>query len=82
MKENVGKQDQLIRGIAGPAIMGIGYFILGGNKGRLEGLASIVVGTLIAESAITKVCPVNEFFGLDTREKKKSPIKKIKDALI
>lgn len=82
MKENVGKNDQLIRSIAGPALMGLGYFALGGNKGKLGGLAAIVVGTLLAESAITKVCPVNEFFGIDTREKKKSPIKKIKDALV
>ncbi|WP_324721298.1 YgaP family membrane protein [Salinimicrobium sp. HB62] len=82
MKENVGKQDQLIRSIAGPALMGVGYFTLGGNKGKLVGIASIVVGTLIAESAITRVCPVNEFFGVDTRKKKKSPIKKIKEALV
>ena len=39
----------------------------------------MVAGTLISESAITKVCPVNEFLGIDTREKKKSPIKKIKE---
>ncbi|MHA6280944.1 YgaP family membrane protein [Salinimicrobium sp. CAU 1759] len=82
MKENVGKQDQLIRSLAGPALMGIGYFALGGNKGKLAGIASIVVGTIIAESAVTRVCPVNEFFGLDTRKKKKSPIKKIKEALV
>ena len=82
MKENVGKEDQLIRSIAGPALMGIGYFALGGNKGKLAGLAAIVAGTLIAESALTRVCPVNEFFGIDTRKKKKSPAKRIKDALI
>lgn len=82
MKENVGKKDQLIRSITGPALMGIGYFALGGNKGKIEGLAAIVAGTLLTESAITRVCPVNEFFGIDTREKKKSPIKKIKEALV
>ncbi|MFD2518965.1 YgaP family membrane protein [Salinimicrobium flavum] len=81
MKENVGKQDQLIRSIVGPALIGIGYLALGGNKGKIEGLASIVVGTLLAESAITKVCPVNYFFGIDTR-KQKSPVRKIKEALI
>ena len=82
MKENVGKKDQLIRSIAGPALVGLGYFALGGNKGKLAGLAAIVTGTLIAESSITRVCPVNEFFGVDTREKKKIPIKKIKEALV
>ncbi len=81
MKENVGKQDQLIRSIAGPTLIAVGYLALGGNKGKIEGLASIVVGSLLTESAITKVCPVNYFFGIDSR-KRKSPVKKIREALI
>lgn len=81
MKENVGKNDRIIRSLAGPALITFGYFGLGGNKGQLAGLASIVAGTLIAESAITKVCPVNTFFGIDTR-KKQSPFSKLKKALI
>jgi hypothetical protein len=82
MKENVGKKDQLIRSLIGPGLMVLGYFFLKGKKGNLGGLTSIVAGTLISESAITRVCPVNEFFGIDTREKKKSPVKRLKDALI
>lgn len=81
MKENVGRNDQLIRSIAGPALIAVGYFALGGNKGKIGGILSIMTGTVIAESAITRVCPVNEFLGLDTRKKKKSPIRKIKEAL-
>lgn len=80
MKENVGKKDQLIRSFVGPGLMVMGYFFLKGQKGNLGGLASIVAGSLITESAITKVCPVNYFFGLDTR-KNRSPISKIKKAL-
>lgn len=80
MKENVGKKDQLVRSLLGPALLVGGYFLLKGKKGNLGGLGSMIAGTLIAESAITRVCPVNEFFGIDTREKKKSPIKKIKEA--
>lgn len=82
MKENVGKKDQLIRSFVGPALLVGGYFLLKGKKGNLSGLSSMIIGTLISESAITRVCPVNEFFGIDTREKKRSPIKKIKEALI
>ncbi len=82
MKENVGKEDQMIRSFIGPGLMVLGYFLLRKQKGNLGGVASIVTGTLIAESAITKVCPVNEFFGIDTREKKRSPVQKIKQALI
>ena len=79
MKENVGKKDRLIRTVAGPALMGLGYFLLGGNRGRIGGLATIVTGTLVAESALTKVCPVNALLGVDTREKKGtlSRIKKV-----
>lgn len=78
MEENVGKKDQLIRSFAGPGLMSLGYFFLGGKKGNLAGISTIIVGALLSESAITKVCPVNEFFGIDTREKKRSPIKRIK----
>lgn len=81
MKENVGKEDRLIRSVVGPALIGVGYLALGGNKGKAGGIVSMIVGTLLAESAITKVCPVNHFFGVDTR-KKKSPVRKIKEALI
>lgn len=80
MKENVGNKDRLIRAVVGPALIGLGYLALGGNKGKLAGLSTIIGGTLLAESALTKVCPVNAFLGIDTREKK-SPIKKIKDVL-
>lgn len=82
MKENVGKKDRLIRSFVGPALLLGGYFLLKGKKSNLGGLSSMILGTMITESAITKVCPVNEFFGIDTREKKKSPIKKIKEALV
>lgn len=80
MKENVGKKDRLVRIIIAPALIGLGYTVLGGNKGRLGGLAAIMAGTLIAESAITKVCPVNALLGVDTREKL-GPIEKIKKGL-
>lgn len=81
MEENVGKKDRMIRSIVGPALITFGYAVLGGKKGHIGGLASIIAGTLITESAITKVCPVNEFFGIDTREKH-SPFSRIKKALV
>lgn len=70
MKENVGKKDQMLRSVAGPALMVAGYQLLGGNKGRLPGLLAIVAGSLIVESAITRVCPLNEALGMDTRKKR------------
>lgn len=67
MKENVGTGDRIFRSIAGPALMTIGYTRLGGRRGRSAGLAAIVAGVLLIESAITKVCPVNALLGIDTR---------------
>lgn len=79
MKENVGKKDRLIRSITGPALVGIGYLALGGDRGRIPGLVAMGVGLLISESAVTKVCPVNALLGLDTR--KKHALRRIKKAL-
>lgn len=68
MQENVGNTDRTIRSIVGPALIGLGYTALGGNKGRPGGLATMLLGTLIIESAITRVCPANALLGIDTRE--------------
>jgi hypothetical protein len=70
MKENVGTADQILRLIAGPALMAVGLTLLGGRAGRLRGLAAIVAGTLTLESGITRVCPVNSALGIDTRRRK------------
>lgn len=69
MKENVGRGDQIARSIVGPALMGLGYFALGGDEGRLGGLSTIVSGAVLVESAITRVCPLNALFGIDTRNR-------------
>lgn len=68
MRENVGNTDRTIRSIAGPALIGLGYTALGGSKGRIGGLATMILGTLIVESAITRVCPANALLGIDTRD--------------
>lgn len=67
MKENVGRIDQTGRFIIGPTLAALGYAWFGGNRGKLTGLAAMIVGTLITESAITRVCPVSRLFGIDTR---------------
>jgi hypothetical protein len=67
MTENVGSWDRIVRSVAGPGLLALGYFWMRGRKGHLPGLAAIVSGALIAESAITRVCPVNRLLGLDTR---------------
>jgi hypothetical protein len=67
MKENVGRADRLVRSVVGPALMTAGYGPLGGNRGKLAGLLGLITGALVVESAITRVCPLNALFGLDTR---------------
>lgn len=68
MKENVGTVDRIGRSIAGPALIAIGYEMLNGKKGKPLGLLTMMGGIAVAESAITRVCPLNEMVGLDTRE--------------
>ena len=69
MKENVGKIDRIARSIIGPALLVVGYKKLGGDRGELVGLAAMIAGTTLVESAITRVCPLNTLFGIDTRRK-------------
>ena len=67
MKENVGTEDRIARSLLGPGLMAIGYTSLGGSKGRTAGLAAMIFGALLTESAITKVCPINALLGINTQ---------------
>lgn len=67
MKENVGKVDRLARWVVGPALMALGYARWGGNRGEWGGLGAMLSGTLLLESAVTRVCPMNAVLGIDTR---------------
>ncbi|HVL55903.1 MAG TPA: DUF2892 domain-containing protein [Burkholderiaceae bacterium] len=69
MKENVGTADRALRFVVGPALMLAGYQAFGGRSGHAGGLAAIVAGALVIESAITRVCPLNAALGIDTRER-------------
>ena len=66
MKENVGGADRMARAVAGPVLIALGYARLGGDEGSLPGLLAILGGAFLVETAITRVCPVNELAGVDT----------------
>ena len=66
MKENVGGADRVTRAIAGPVLLAAGYTRLGGSRGALPGLLAMIMGALLVETAITRVCPMNELLGIDT----------------
>jgi hypothetical protein len=66
MRENVGGADRVARAVAGPALMLLGLTELDALEGDLLGIVAVVAGALIAETAITRVCPLNELAGFDT----------------
>lgn len=70
MRENVGGADRVIRGITGPGLMVAGLTALGARRGRPGGLSALVGGALLAESALTKVCPLNALLGIETSERR------------
>jgi hypothetical protein len=63
MKENVGGRDRSLRFVAGPSLAVDALGRLGARRGRLLGLGALVVGALLTETAITRVCPVNAVLG-------------------
>ncbi len=67
MKENVGQVEQTMRAAVGPLMLAGGY-VFGGRKGRGKGLLAMLAGALVTETAITRTCPLNSFFGIDTTQ--------------
>ena len=67
VKENVGQTDQAVRAALGPMLLLAGFTLLDGKRGRPLGLAAMVSGALITETAMTRTCPLNELLGIDTR---------------
>lgn len=67
MKENVGSTDRVVRSVLGPAMVLLGYARLGGDAGKPLGLLTMLAGIGIIESAITRVCPLNEALRIDSR---------------
>lgn len=66
MKENVGGADRVMRVVAGPALLALGYAWWGGREGEIPGLLAMLGGALITETAVTRVCPLNEVLDVDT----------------
>lgn len=66
MRENVGGADRVARAVAGPALLafGVGRWLTGGASAGA--LLAAVAGALITETAVTRVCPVNEVLGVDS----------------
>jgi hypothetical protein len=75
MRENVGHVDRIVRTVVGSGLVALAFAPLRAHDGRLPGLLALVAGTMVLESALTRVCPLNHALGLDTR----STAEKVKD---
>lgn len=64
MKENVGPKDRTIRAIVGPALLALGAAWFAGRRRSWPGVATMLGGALLTESAITRVCPAVNALGL------------------
>ena len=71
MQENVGSFDRLARAVLGPTLLVLGgaYALRRRPSGRapFASAVALVAGALIAETAVTQVCPVNALLGVNTR---------------
>jgi hypothetical protein len=69
MKENVGRKDRNMRRIVGPLLLLMGYRMWNAKRRRTLALATIVAGSMVSETAVTRVCPLNALLGIDTTRK-------------
>jgi hypothetical protein len=68
MKENVGHMDRGVRSFIAPALLALGYRWLIKRHKHGAGLATMIAGALIAETALTKTCPMNKALGINTAD--------------
>ena len=66
MRENVGGADRGMRAVLGPALVAMGAAGMTRGRNPLASAAALVTGALITETAVTRVCPLNEVLGVDT----------------
>jgi hypothetical protein len=66
MKENVGGWDRRIRSIAGPILLGVGTRMLTRRKSPIGGVAAMLAGAMLSQTAMTRVCPMSAALGINT----------------
>lgn len=65
MQENVGTIDRWVRVAVGGTLVTAGLYGLA--RRNVLPAALLTTGALVLESALTRVCPVNAWLGVDTR---------------
>jgi hypothetical protein len=66
MKENVGGWDRRIRSIAGPILLGVGTRMLARRRSPIGGVAAMLAGAMLSQTAMTRVCPMSAALGINT----------------
>lgn len=65
MQENVGTIDRWVRVAVGGTLVTAGLYGLA--RRNVLPAALLTTGALVLESALTRVCPLNAWLGIDTR---------------
>ncbi|ELZ87594.1 hypothetical protein C453_04549 [Haloferax elongans ATCC BAA-1513] len=75
MEKNVGGYDRIARAILGPVLIIVGaaalagfLTIAAGTLGLVIAGVALVVGAVLATTAITQKCPLNDALGFNTYE--------------
>ena len=77
MRENVGGWDRRIRSVAGPLLLGVGARLLARRGNPVTrmlarravpfgGLAAVLAGAVLSQTAVTGVCPRSSALGINT----------------
>jgi len=66
VQENVGGAERAVRAVVGPALLAWGVVLLPEAPSPVPPVALIVMGALLSETVITKVCPASALVGVNT----------------
>jgi len=75
MEKNVGGYDRIARAVLGPVLVVVGaaslagfLTIAAGTLGLVIAVAALLVGAVLATTAVTQKCPLNDLLGVNTYE--------------
>jgi len=66
MTANVGNMDRIVRGVAGVVLILLPFLTGFGAGGTLLTWGAVVVGAILALTAVFRMCPIYRILGLNT----------------
>lgn len=67
--KNIGQLDKIIRMLAGLALIGISFYMLGGISETM-GITALVIGAILILTGLINICPLYKILGLSSRSQK------------